>query len=579
MIWRDARQGAPTPDAVEAALKTRFGPFLRKPPECERFDAGDVHLVFLSLPVKGFRASFVEADQEGFACSAEYPLDAGSSLTTFARRVLKDPQAALSSTAPPFAVVYAAKGAQTIEVLGDGLGQHQTFLAELEGVTAVTNKIGALGALGVPLEPEPSEWAARLFTGWFPKETSGVRGVRRLGPGERITLGRGGCVSTRSDVLSGWIHPEPMSREECIDLAQASMLGHVERAMRLCERPSVGLSGGWDSRLVTACLRDRGAEFEARVRGSELRFDVLIARELARIADFPLRVKTKSGLPPDRPNTCRAAMERALLWQAGAMPRKKHKTFLEPKGVMDGGVVNVMGQHAGIGKADFDVRIGAQARPESTWEDALIENLRKRAPEGLRPRWSRAAEELTREAYRAADRHELEGLQRLHFFFLFEYTRCWGSATVAAQSGLVLAPILNPGVIRAAYAFPSAELPSKPFHRAITDRLAPDWKGVLYESEATKADIESGRLPVPPGTRAVDKGRDPNDWRRAKRWGKYDNRLYWRDVARPLVEEALAGGGLAAELFDDSEVEAVLADPAGPDSLVLAHLFDSALVR
>ena len=588
LLWRDAREDAPSASHVGELLRSRFeGLFETPPPLCVR-EYGPVRLAWIELPVSGWRAPFAQEDADGFALAIEYPLDAAAvlrergldcapeaSLCALAKELARDPDGCLRELTPPFSLVWCEARSGRVTVFSDGLGQAQLVQADRGELFAVTNRAAALSALDVPLEPEPVDWAARYTTGWFPLDRTGFRGIRHVGAGERFVLAAGGVERGRSDVLASWVHPGPCTPGECEERAEAALLRHLGAGAELWTRPSVGLSGGWDSRMIAACLRHLGAEFELRVRGNPARFDVIIARELARIADLPIRNKATSGLPPREPASARAAIERALLWQAGAAATKKHKTFLNRKPHLAGGVVNVMGQHGGVGKADFVTRIGAAEHPPERYEDLLLASFDRDRPSFLRPEMRAAADELIRESYRAADRYELEGHQRLHFYFLHEFTRRWGSAAVNTQTGLVVAPILNPGMIRAAYAYPAEGLPDKPFHRFVTGRLAPDWADVLYEDQASKRDIREGRLPAPELAEDQPAG-DGSAWDRPRGWQKYDNRGYWAEVASSLVDEAIASDGLCASLFERRLARARRLDKElGADVLVMSHAVDA----
>ena len=78
-------------------------------------------------------------------------------------------------------------------------------------------------------------------------------------------------------------------------------------------RPNVGLSGGWDSRVVVSLLLDLGADMSLRVRGSPERYDVMIANELAQIAGLRLRINNTGGYPPEDLDQLRTCMKKALL--------------------------------------------------------------------------------------------------------------------------------------------------------------------------------------------------------------------------------------------------------------------------
>ena len=153
--------------------------------------------------------------------------------------------------------------------------------------------------------------------------------------------------------------PPSLSQEDCLELARCSLLQQIQAALPHWEKPSVGLTGGWDSRAVVSSLRVLGVDVSLRVKGQPEKFDVVIASELATIAGLALKVKASAELPPENSDDCRRSIALALLWQAGHMVTEKHKTFLTNQGHLDGGNVNIMGQHGEIGRGYFASKIQA----------------------------------------------------------------------------------------------------------------------------------------------------------------------------------------------------------------------------
>src|SRR5688500_1218448 len=103
-------------------------------------------------------------------------------------------------------------------------------------------------------------------------------------------------------------------------------------------------------------------------------------------------------------------------------------------------------------------------------------------PAFLRPGLKDAVRETVYSAYRAGERYGLEGLGRVDFFCLNEFTRRKGAEVHAWQARAVIAPFLNPGFIRAVFGYP-ARRESNVFHRHIIAANAPDWVGVPFNDE------------------------------------------------------------------------------------------------
>src|SRR5206468_8818600 len=141
----------------------------------------------------------------------------------------------------------------------------------------LTNKIAALMALGVPLGLEREDWAVRSAIGWFPLNLTGFKNVRFLSPGTQLCLDPTGVHRKEYDVLSEWLNPPSLSQEDCLELARCSLLQQIQAALPQWEKPSVGLTGGWDSRAVVSSLRVLGVDVSLRVKGQPEKFDVVIA--------------------------------------------------------------------------------------------------------------------------------------------------------------------------------------------------------------------------------------------------------------------------------------------------------------
>lgn len=587
LLWqaKGPRSSSPPAD-VGARLLRQFHGLFATAPRLQARAFGTAGFACLDLPIAGFKAEFFETRGEQLAFAVEYPLNArrllrrrdalpadGKVLLALHEQLERDRAAVLADLIPPAALVVGDGNGAVLH--SDGLGQAQLYEYEDDSVYVLTNRPMALQALGIQLRPLVADWAVRMVAGWFPQQRAGFEGVRYLAGGTRVALAGGRVERSTVDVVHGWVNPPAMSRADAFECGRHAMLDMLTDAIELWQKPSVGLSGGWDSRTVVSCLRVLGADFDLRVRGSTTNVDVMIAAELARMAGLSIRIKEGGGLPPDTVEGLRNSLHKSLLWQAGNFATLKHKNFLarEGKDALDGGVVNVMGQHGGIGKADFARKIDAGQHPPERYEELLLEVLMKDAPVYLRKDQRQQVRDILRDAYRAAGKHGLTSRGPLHYLFLNEYTRRWGSATVNSQTGIVIAPFLSPDMIRACYALPEAELVTKPMHRYITQKHAPEWAAFPFEDQVTEDDIRSGK--VPPVASTTPKKVDENlpEWRQERRRHKFGYRSYWRTMAFPLVEEAFAQGGLWTEIFDpDLARQHWLEAKTGGDLIALLHV-------
>jgi len=585
LLWRRIASSGPSADTqrVSSDLQRLFSPLFRTRLRARTIQNCSASFVVLELPVVGWKPAFYQEDVETWALAPEYPINARSALTmkgtsvddegvlpTLGRELQAAPAALLQELAPPFSLVWSSKRTGQTFVQTDGLGQSQLFEFQDGRLWALSNKILAFTALGVALEPEREQWAVRATLGWFPLEMTGYKGIRFLEPGTQLHLDSDGLTRTRHDVLSKWVRSSALSSSDCLELARSSLLRHVSAAMPLCDENSVGLSGGWDSRAVVSTLRAAGAEFAARVRGLPGRPDVIIARELARIGGFDLKVHSSSGVPPAGVEMCKRSISLALCWQAGYMVTHKHKTFLADQRLLDGGSVNIMGQHGEIGRGYYAKRIGGGEVSEAQYEECLVGRLMAKMPPVTRKVHHEIVRDVIRQAYRQADRYDLQGSAQLDFFYLYERTRRWASGSLGSQTGVVLTPFLNPGYIRAVFSY-TGDLTINPFHRHIIATHSPDWTGVQYAKEL------NARHPA--SETAIASFRDPDiltpDWRPPSGKENYDSLGYWEAVGRPIIEEALGQGGFWTEIFDRDAAEKQW--PVAPDELAMLYLLPDAL--
>ena len=586
LIWqhKDPRRTELSADRIGARLLQQFGHLFDPLPAVHHRTFGSACVTWLELPVAGLRVPLWEEQGDQFALAVEYPLNArrlvrdggglpadGKILLALSRLLEQKRASTLAAMIPPGALVCG--GPRGIVIHNDGLGQSQLFEYEDDEIYVLTNRVMAMRALGVVLRPSTEDWAVRMVAGWFPQARSGFHGVRYV-KGSRIELREHRVARDVIDVVRGWVKPLPMARQDAFELGRNAMMNLLTDANEIWTKPSVGLSGGWDSRTVVSCLRVLGFDYDLRVRGSTTNVDVMIAAELARIAGLKIRIKEGGGLPSDTVDGCRASLQKSLLWQSGNFATLKHKNFLarEGKDKLDGGVVNVMGQHGGIGKADFARKIDAGQHPPERYEELLLDVLLREAPVYLRKDQFHSVREILRQAYRAAHEHGLTGRGPLHYLFLNEYTRRWGSATVNSQTGLVVAPFLSPDMIRACYALPEDELVTKPMHRYITKKNAPEWAAFPFEDQVTEEDLRSGRVPAIAAPESKPGDENLPEWRQQRRRHKFGYRSYWRTMAYPLVEEAFAQGGFWTEIFDLELAKAHWLDgKTGGDLITLLH--------
>lgn len=528
LLWRSARIGA---NEVRDELERMLAPLFARTPEVLVRRSGNPSLVVAHAPVPGWKRPFFEEDETGWTQAIEYPLDWAGSLRAAARSFDENPAATLRELSPPFSLLWGAHDSEEIALQNDGLGQAQLFEYQDEHLWAITNRIPALQALGVKLEPDPDEWAAATTLGWFPLDTTGYRRVRLLAPGTQLHVNAREVRRGSVDVLDDWLHPPERPEAEWLEIGRASLLRYLQVASRSWDASSVGLTGGWDSRAVVASLRVANAPFRARVKGPAGSPDVTLATELARIAGIPLRHDDSAERPPSEAGEWRRGIALALLWQGGQMDFDKHKTLFANGRRLDDGQVNLMGQHGEIVRA-FHYGEAVRRFPDGVVPDDvqmeerfISRRLAARLPYLRADRIDRVSD-IIRAAFLRAHDHRLTSIARLDFFYLFENTRRGNAASLAAQTGIVVTPFLNPDLIRAAFALSPAAKAHNTLHHHIVATNAPEWSSVPFDRKEEGASLQHGESRY------------------------YDARLAWREVGASLIEDALRDGGFWTEVFD-----------------------------
>lgn len=153
------------------------------------------------------------------------------------------------------------------------------YVLETSDGCAFATRLGKLAELG--LEPDPIGRMERVMVGTPLGGRTVYRNVRRMRPGEMLHITKRGVESL---VRDWWRTPLPSSMEtftEAVQIATAGLLGDASRVTAL-------LSGGLDSRVATALLREMGVEVMALNFGQTGGQDATYARMYADAAGIPL---------------------------------------------------------------------------------------------------------------------------------------------------------------------------------------------------------------------------------------------------------------------------------------------------
>jgi len=289
LLWRSKRSEQPAPESVSRALLDRFAPlFDRSPTPFHRTFSG-ANLAGFEIPLDGWNADLEQEDRDRWVMSIDPPINARAALgrvglssqpsdvlLTLAEALENDPRPLVGELAPPTSLLWENRRTDDLRLQTDGLGHAQLFEYDDDDFTVITNRIHALSCLGIELKPVAEEWAARFTIGWFPLSTTGFRDVQTLRGGTQLCFGKKGVTRDVHSVLNDWVHPEPMSRDDALELGTASLETMCDEAMAQWTRPSVGLSGGYgqpSDRVDPAQPRRRSRLESARAPGTTRRAD------------------------------------------------------------------------------------------------------------------------------------------------------------------------------------------------------------------------------------------------------------------------------------------------------------------
>lgn len=166
----------------------------------------------------------------------------------------------------PFALLAIDEAAGHVSVQQDWHGMGQIFRYAHQGAMAFSNRPSLLPTvIGGVVKPNVRGWSYYLSNGAFAADTSPIRGVDLLEPGEYVTGRRHGTwefTSSRRRSLDD-IVAEAVTERPNIDAITDEAASGIRRVVRglahYWDEPlAMGLSGGKDSRMLAAVLVDDG---------------------------------------------------------------------------------------------------------------------------------------------------------------------------------------------------------------------------------------------------------------------------------------------------------------------------------
>lgn len=168
----------------------------------------------------------------------------------------REPARAAIDLDAPAVIVVVSKARGELLICNDALGAGRLYRMEVNGVTAWSNRLGAL-PLFLGVVPRSSIEAWRLFAamGWFTGSRTPIAGAMRVPPATITRSSSDGEIDTRStDAIATVLAPAPRAaiagwlREFEAEAAEAA---HATIDL-FPQPPRVDVSGGRDSRLAAA---------------------------------------------------------------------------------------------------------------------------------------------------------------------------------------------------------------------------------------------------------------------------------------------------------------------------------------
>jgi asparagine synthase (glutamine-hydrolysing) len=250
------------------------------------------------------------------------------------------------------------------------------------------------------------------------------------------------------------------------------------------DRVDTALSGGYDSRLILALLRDQGCRPRVHVYGRPGDADVRIAQTIADREGFPLEIVDKSAAPRVSADDFPALVERNFhafdgTPSDGILDNSQDLSTRLSRCV--GGEVMLNGGGGEIFRnffylrdrpftarellwsfyAQFDPAVGAEEFSEATYHATLAENLRQTLGGGTDP------------------------IERPLVEFLYPAFRCrfWTGRNTAINNrlGYALTPFLEPAIVRSALLTPLELKQHGAFEAALIAAASPSLAGYLSD--------------------------------------------------------------------------------------------------
>jgi hypothetical protein len=491
------------PDDLLAVRKERFtaaaGPLIPSSYGEQRIHGRDWAVTVQHAQPGPFRWPIFAGRDRVTAVSLGLPvgIDTSGGPVSLASRLLRGADVH-AEVVPPFSLI-ALEGDDRFAIQQDWLGMGRLFTASEDGITAFCNRPSLLAAfLWGRQEPDLEGWRSYTAAGHFGGDSSPIRGVRLMRPGERFTGQRhpdGGWRLTSEirrsadDLVAEGAAAQAHGPDAAVEQVSEGLLTIANSVDDLYTGDiTIGLSGGKDSRLIAASFLAGGrpvgfsTNVDAPAEGET-------AQELMRI------IREQRGLEP--PHRLSRVGDPANVLAASLYSRttrlQSRYDYQFPSSYLARPVV---AQQLPVPRAASISGVGGELAvaywyPDDSSRDldrdvartTAMTRLNSAVPAGTMDPDAYAFE-CTRVAA-IADRAEDLGLQGqaiTDYVYLIERVRRWYSSAYLFG---VVTPFLSPAFVSASFALTAAQKRQWTLHRGALDRFVPEWSCVPFISGAT----------------------------------------------------------------------------------------------
>jgi hypothetical protein len=371
----------------------------------------------------------------------------------------------------------------------DQLGLRTLFHAALPGGFCVSTRLEWTARAADPAEPDLSALGGTWLLSNQLGYDSGVRGIGRVGPAGRLSS-RGGKLT----VAQGAPWMTEFGREHP-GQAEAALRSIIRCALSSDRPPSLGLSGGLDSRLLLALLAaERNVPLRVHTFGDAQHPDRQSAERMASLLALPHTI-LEEAVPAASALSVLAqdfACRTHLVEPVSSVMRLRHFSRLREQGVLmlDGGFGEIL-------RRQYLNRVFLAGRRRFRKRDAagVADLLRVRRGDFFAPEVTQILEAGAREEVRRAldelPAVEAIGLENaLDLLAVRTRVPNFGSPEQARLDELVpnFMPLVQPSLLRAVFRAAVRHRRGGKLHRALIRRLRPE----LAEFPLVKGDRLSG---------------------------------------------------------------------------------------